>query len=87
MPETRRQMIPLPVALAGLLVTVPSLARFKRAANDFMLCYPRSFPVRSVGGRWIVHSHLPPLNGLAAILTIAVLAFRVAAVCRRDLAL
>jgi MoaA/NifB/PqqE/SkfB family radical SAM enzyme len=61
----RRQRIPLPLALGGSFVTAPALVRVKPAANRFMLRYLRSFPVRSVGGKWIVHSHLPPLNSAA----------------------
>ncbi len=65
MPDSRTRTIPFPVALAGSIVTAPASVRVKPAANRFLMRYLRSFPVRSVGGNWIVHSHLPPLNSRA----------------------
>ena len=57
--------IPLPIALCGSVAAAPGLLRVKPAASRFMAGYVRRFRVRSVGGRWWVHSHLPPLNSPA----------------------
>jgi MoaA/NifB/PqqE/SkfB family radical SAM enzyme len=58
-------VLPLPVTLAGSIVAAPALLRVKPSVNAFMVRYLRRFPVKRVGGAWIVHSHLPPLNSEA----------------------
>jgi MoaA/NifB/PqqE/SkfB family radical SAM enzyme len=65
MSSSRRRIIPAPLATIGSLKAAPGQLRVPPAANLFLMRYLRSFPVRSVGGNWIVHSHLPPLNSPA----------------------
>jgi len=65
MPSSQRRTIPAPLATIGSLKAAPGQLRVPPAAGLFLMRYLRSFPVRSVGGNWIVHSHLPPLNGPA----------------------
>lgn len=48
--------------LARTLRRVPRMARVSPALNLFFLRYINKFRIKDSAGRWIVHSHLPPLN-------------------------
>ena len=52
-------------ALARALARHPQILRAGPAVNLYMLRYLRKFRPTVVGGRVIVHSHLPPLNSAA----------------------
>ncbi len=52
-------------ALAGALLRNPQILRAKPGVNRFLLQYLRKFRVTNVGGRLVIHSHLPPINSLA----------------------
>lgn len=53
------------LALIGALAGVPEIVRVKPSIVVFLCRYLRKFRARSVGGRVILHSHLPPLNSPA----------------------
>ncbi|MBN2206181.1 MAG: radical SAM protein, partial [Candidatus Aminicenantes bacterium] len=53
------------LALVGALAGVPEILRVKPSIVVFLCRYMRKFRTRVVGGRVILHSHLPPLNGPA----------------------
>lgn len=65
MTTSARRIVPAPLAMAGSIRAAPSLLRVSPAVSLFLMRYLRRFPVKDVGGRWIVHSHLPPLNSPA----------------------
>jgi len=52
-------------AVLKALVTNPALLRVRPSINWFMLSYLMKFTPVTVGGRVIIHSHLPPLNSKA----------------------
>jgi MoaA/NifB/PqqE/SkfB family radical SAM enzyme len=52
-------------ALVGVLTRNIQVLKAGPRINGFLLRYLRKFRVRKVGGDWIVHSHLPPLNSRA----------------------
>jgi MoaA/NifB/PqqE/SkfB family radical SAM enzyme len=52
-------------ALAGALLRNPQILRAKPGVNRFLLQYLRKFRVTNVGGRLVIHSHLPPINSPA----------------------
>ncbi|RPJ66890.1 MAG: radical SAM protein [Acidobacteria bacterium] len=53
------------VALARALVAAPRLLSVRPSLNAFLAGYFRKFPVSEVGGRLILHSHLPPIDSPA----------------------
>ena len=52
-------------AMSRALVAAPRLLFVRPSLNAFLLRYFRKFPVTEVGGRLILHSHLPPLDSPA----------------------
>jgi MoaA/NifB/PqqE/SkfB family radical SAM enzyme len=53
------------LALIKAVAGVPEILRAKPSILLFLVAYMRKFRVRNVGGRLILHSHLPPLNSAA----------------------
>ena len=52
-------------AFARTLAATPGLLRVRPSLNAFLAGYLRKFPVTELGGRLILHSHLPPLDSPA----------------------
>jgi len=59
------RIVPYPLALVKSIVGAPDLLRVRPALNTFLAGYLRKFPAMEIGGRTILHSHLPPLNSKA----------------------
>jgi MoaA/NifB/PqqE/SkfB family radical SAM enzyme len=53
------------VALARAVVAAPRLLLVRPSLTAFLAGYFRKFPITEVGGRLILHSHLPPLDSPA----------------------
>jgi MoaA/NifB/PqqE/SkfB family radical SAM enzyme len=53
------------LSVVKALLKEPQLLVAKPSINWYLFHYLRKFKVRKVGGRLIVHSHLPPLNSTA----------------------
>ena len=52
-------------ALAKVLAANPAMLRVRPGASLFMAKYMSTFPARRHGDNLILHSHLPPLTGMA----------------------
>jgi MoaA/NifB/PqqE/SkfB family radical SAM enzyme len=53
------------LALTKAILSNPQMIRVKPTVNWFMLQYLRKFSVRNIGGKLVIHSHLPPVNSRA----------------------
>jgi len=53
------------LALIKALLSKPQILRTKPTISLFLCQYLRKFPVMDVGGRLVLHSHLPPINSKA----------------------
>jgi MoaA/NifB/PqqE/SkfB family radical SAM enzyme len=47
------------------MLSNPQIIKARPAINWFLLQYMRKFKVKKIGGRLVLHSHLPPLNSKA----------------------
>jgi len=52
-------------SLAKVIMKNPRIIKVKPSINWFLIHYLRKFQVMNVGGNFILHSHLPPLNSKA----------------------
>lgn len=53
------------IKLAKAILSNPQMIKVKPSINMFLLQYMRKFNVINVGGNYVLHSHLPPINSKA----------------------